>query len=278
MSAPFRPQSRRRRGVVEKALIYVGYAVIIIPLVVLLIWVFAGRWPWPELLPSTFSLRTVTSLFGASSKALPVLGSSVAISGVVALLSIAVSLPAARVLVLADFRGKRLLQYAVLLPVIVPATAFAMGVHLLFIPLKLNDSLVGVILIHVILCLPYTVRILTQVTEATGDRLESQARLLGASPWDTLIHITVPGAMPGIVSSACMAFIVSFSQYFVTLLIGGGRVVTYAMFMFPFINGGDRSMAAVYSAVFIVAAMLVFILFDRLTRRYYKLDNIVFYG
>jgi putative spermidine/putrescine transport system permease protein len=262
----------------SRAYLYVGYALVVIPIIVLTIWVFIGRWAWPDLIPQVFSLRAINELFGPHAKALNVLGSSILLSTVVALVAILVSLPAARVLALAQFPGKRFLQYAVLLPVIVPATAFAMGVHILFIPLGLSDTVVGVLLIHIILCLPYTVRILTEVTQATGDSLEMQAFTLGASNFKTFVEITIPTAMPGIVSSACMAFIVSFSQYFVTLLIGGGRVMTYALFMFPYISSGDRSIAAGYSVVFIISSMAVFIIFDQLARRYYHIEDVVFFG
>jgi putative spermidine/putrescine transport system permease protein len=271
----------RRRGggsVGGRVWLLAGAVVILLPLLLLVVWVFVGRWPWPELIPQTFSLRAPEELFDPQSKALSVLGSSVGLSVLVALVALAVSLPAARVLALARFRGKGLVQFAVLLPVIVPATAFAMGVHSLFIPLRLNDTLTGVIIVHTIVCLPYTVSILTQVAQATGDRLEAQARTLGASPLQALLHITIPTAMPGIISSACMAFIVSFSQYFVTLLIGGGRVMTYALFLFPYVHSGDRSMAAGYGLVFVLASLLVFVIFDRLTRRFYKLDAVTFYG
>jgi putative spermidine/putrescine transport system permease protein len=75
-----------------------------------------------------------------------------------------------------------------------------------------------------------------------------------------------------------MAFIVSFSQYFITMLIGGGRVVTFAMMLFPYVSSGDRTMAAAWSLVFVLASLLVFVLFDWLVRRYYKLDDVNFYG
>jgi putative spermidine/putrescine transport system permease protein len=207
-----------------------------------------------------------------------VLGSSMALSAVVAILAIAVSLPAARALTLRDFRGRKLLQFAVFLPVIVSSTAFAMGIHPLLVQLGVHDSLAGVLVVHVILCLPYTVKILCDVCAGTGERLEVQGRVLGASPARVFLHITFPMVAPGLVSSLCMAFIVSFSQYFVTMLVGGGRVVTFAMFLFPYISSGDRTMAAVYSLIFIAASLLVFLLFDWLVKRYYNIEDVTFYG
>jgi putative spermidine/putrescine transport system permease protein len=262
----------------SKGIIYFSYGAILFPLLILNIWCVAGIWSWPHLLPETLSLRAFEELFGGYSGALKILFSSVALSVLVALLAVVVSISAARAIVLYKFYGKNLLRFLVLMPVIVPATAFAMGIHILFMKIGLNDSLPGVILVHVILCLPYTVRIMTEVTEAVGDKLEVQARVLGASPFQAFINITLPVAMPGILSAVCMAFIISFSQYFVTLLIGGGSVVTYAMFMFPYIQSGDRTIASAYSVLFVLATLLVFILLNRLVKKHYDIEDVFFFS
>ncbi len=271
-----RAKSPRRR--LSKTVVYFSCFMVLFPLVILVIWSIAGIWRWPHLFPETYSTRALRELFGGYSGAIQVLISSILLSLSVALGAIAVSMPAARAIALRDFKGREFLKFVVLMPVIVPATAFAMGVHMLFIRVGLSDTVLGVMIAHIILCLPYTVRIMVEVTEATGDRLEAQARVLGASPLKTFLNITLPLAMPGIVSSACMAFIVSFSQYFVTLLIGGGTVTTYAMFMFPYIQSGNRSIAAAYSLLFVLATLAVFILFERLVKKYYDMDDGFFFS
>lgn len=260
-----------------KAIIYISCFLVLFPLLILLIWSFTGLWPWPHLFPETFSFRAINELFGGYSSALKVLVSSVILSAAVAFLAISVSIPAARAIVFYDFWGRDLVKFIVLMPVIVPATAFAMGIDVLFMRIGLSDTVAAVILVHIILCLPYTVRIMTEVTEATGDKLEVQARVLGASPFKAFTNITLPIALPGIISSACMAFIVSFSQYFITLLIGGGNVITYAMFMFPYIQSGDRTIASAYSVLFILSTLIVFLFLDRMVKRYYNIDDVFFF-
>jgi putative spermidine/putrescine transport system permease protein len=270
--------ARKQRHILMKALIYTSYFLVLFPILILLIWSFTGLWPWPYLLPETFSARALGEFFGGYSGALNVLGTSIVMSAVVALLAVAVSLSAARAIVLHDFVGRKLLEFMVLMPVIVPATAFAMGIDVLFMRVGLSDTVLGVILVHIILCLPYTVRIMTEVTEATGNKLETQARVLGASPIRVLTNITLPIAIPGIISSACMAFIISFSQYFVTLLIGGGNVVTYSVFMFPYIANSDRTIASAHGVLFILSTLIVFAILNRLVKRYYDIDNIFFFS
>ena len=61
----------------------------------------------------------------------------------------------------------------------VPVTVFAMGVQIVFIKMRLNNTITGVIIAHLICSLPYAVRLLTDGTQAVGMRLEEQARVLG---------------------------------------------------------------------------------------------------
>ena len=74
----------------------------------------------------------------------------------------------------------------------IPVTVLAMGLQVLFIKLGLNNTVTGVILIHLIASLPYAVRLLIDGTQAVGNRLEEQARVLGASAWKAFFHTTLP--------------------------------------------------------------------------------------
>ncbi|MTK10545.1 MAG: ABC transporter permease, partial [Clostridiaceae bacterium] len=103
-----------------KIIIYLSFFIVLFPLAILLVWSFTGIWPWPDLFPKSFSLRALWELFGGYSGAIKILFSSILISIAVALLSIAISIPAARAIVLYDFFGRSFLKFAVLMPVIVP--------------------------------------------------------------------------------------------------------------------------------------------------------------
>lgn len=264
--------------VLAKTIFYTAVFSVLLPLGILLIWSFAGSWPWPNLLPETLSARVWGEFFGGYSGALRVLFSSILISMAAALASILISIPAARAVAFYNFWGKDLIQFIILLPVIVPVTAFAMGIQILFIRLNLSDTVPGVIIVHIILCLPYTMKILTEVTKATGHKLESQARVLGATPFQTFRYVTLPLVVPGIIAAGSMAYIISFSQYFLTFLVGGGKVITFSMLMFPYIQSGDRTISSGYSILFIATSLLIFILFESLMKKYYQVKEVYFFN
>ena len=125
----------------------------------------------------------------------------------------------------------------------------------------------GVLLVHLVTALPYAIAILTDVTAAVGANLEEQAAVLGAGPLSAFRWATLPRLVPGILSSLSMAFTLSYSQYFSTLIVGGGRVRTLALVLVPYIQGGDRSLASVYAVAFTAWALAVFFLFECLIRR-----------
>ena len=251
------------------AVLYFAALCILVPLLILPVWIFFGRWQWPELFPSAFSLRALRMMLSDAGMA-EVLFSSVLLSACVAILATVTGIMAARAVVLHDFRGKKLVSFFSMLPMIVPSASFAMGVHVVFLRMGLGDTWTGLLLVHLIYSVPYTVSIMTDITAMAGDRLELQAQVLGVSPLRAFWHISLPVMMPGVLSSLSMAYIVSFSQYFLTLLIGGGRVRTLSVVMVPYIQSGDRTVASAYATLFIMTLMIVFGVMEFFARRKYE--------
>lgn len=236
---------------------------IIAPILILVLWAFVSKWPWPHLLPQEYSLRAVKELLMPHNQILSTLLSSMALSLTVGFLSALVALMTARALVYYDFWGKSFIESLSMAPLLVPASVFAMGIHIVFLRASLNDSLLGVLIVHLIYTLPYSVSLLLDMTQALGPEMEMQAYVLGASPFKAFTKISLPLLGPAIITSISMAYISSFSQYFLTLLIGGGRVKTFSNIMVPFIAKGDRSIGSAYGLVFILSTLVLLFLLDR---------------
>ena len=73
--------------------------------------------------------------------------------------------------------------------------------------------------------------------------------MLGAGPWQRLRHVTLPAVRPALVVSALFAFLISWSEYILTLLIGGGTVRTLPLLLFAAIGSSDLTAAAALSLV-----------------------------
>ena len=238
-----------KKGRLLKPVLWLTAACIILPAIVLLIWCFAARWPWPGILPESLSLRTVKELIFGSAKLPKLLLSSISLSFAVAAISTTIGIATARATELYEFRGKGLIRFFSLLPLLVPGTVLAIGAQIMLLKVA---------------SVPYCITIMTDVTAALGDKFEEQAATLGAGPFRAFFEVTLPNLMPGIMSSFSMGFIISYSQYFTTLIIGGGRINTISLVLVPYIQGGDRSLASVYAMAFTLSALGVFAMLELL--------------
>lgn len=261
-----------KKNILFSVVIYSAILLVLCPLIVLFLWCIAKRWPWPSIVPTEYNLRAII-YFIESNNSLTVLLYSIWLSFIVTVITLLISLPAARALGLYEFKGKGFFKLLVLSPLIISPVAVGIGIQVFFIRIGLANTFLGVVLVHLIPCLPYGIRILTNVFEILGESMESQARTLGASKIQTFFYVTLPLISPGLISAAALVFIVSFSQYFLTFIVGGGNVVTFSMIMFPFIQSGDRMIAACYSIVFIVSTLILLLIMEKKVKAYYSIEN-----
>jgi putative spermidine/putrescine transport system permease protein len=230
---------------------------VVFPFVPLLLWSFAEKWFYPSLLPEQFGMRAWTYVFNtAGSQILTTLSTSFSLAITTAIISLILGVPAGRALGLYEFPGKKTVMLFLLLPIIVPPLSVSMGLHFWFIKISLAESFFGVVLIHLTFCLPYTIYVLLGVFSDYNPDYEAQAQSLGASPFMILSRVTLPMILPGIIVAALFSFLLSWSQYLSTLIIGGGRLLTLPILLFSLMASGDRPVAAAVSIVFILPALL----------------------
>lgn len=240
----------------NSALILMVLAVAL-PFLPLVVWSFSQQWFYPNVLPNAWGVRAWKYVFGvAGTQIISALFHSMFIASITAFISLAIGIPAGRVLGLYHFRGKALVLVTLTLPIIVPPLSIAMGLHLWFIRLDLADSFVGVILVHLIISVPYTVFVLWGVFSNYNPDFEDQARSLGASSWKVIFRVMLPLTFPGIVVAGLFSFLLSWSQYLNTLIIGGGKMTTLPILLFSLMGSGDRPVASAVSIVFIVPAFV----------------------
>jgi putative spermidine/putrescine transport system permease protein len=263
-----RPHRRPQRLKLASALFLTLYLLfILVPLLVLLVRSFTNIWPWPEIIPELLSADAYGEIFGPRSQFPGVLAQTLVIAIATSFLAVLVATLAARALALYDFAGREVFRFGTILPFLIPQTVFAMGIQVLFLKVGLTSNMTGVIIAHSILALPYATAIMVDVTEAVGKRLEEQAQVLGANSPRMLLHVTLPSLLPGLMSAATLSYLISLGCYFVTLLIGGGKVNTVVMMIFPFLTSSDRTLGSAYVVVFLVASLAIFLLFELILKR-----------
>ena len=230
---------------------------VLLPFVVLVVWSFSTRWFYPQLWPDQWGVRAWQYIFGtAGTQIMAGLIQSMLVALVTAATSLVIGIPAGRALGLYEFRGKDFISVMLMLPVIVPPLCVAMGLHLWFLRLGLAETFIGVVLVHLTFCLPYSIFVMWGVFSNYNPDYEGQARSLGANPWKIIIRVMLPMTLPGIMVAGLFSFLLSWSQYLSTLIIGGGRITTLPILLFALMGSGDRPVAAAVSIVFVAPAFL----------------------
>lgn len=228
----------------------------VLPLVLLLMMSFSKVWRWPELFPQNWDLQAWQYVFSPNTNTWQILFTSLWIAMIVALINLFIALPAAEVLARRNFVGKLWVEGLLMAPLIVSPIVSMMGFHSLFIWFGWSDTLFGVVLAHLIPTFPYMLRCLMISYRTLGLQWEEQATMLSSSPRKRFMYVVLPHLLPGIVAGIGLSMLVSLSQYLVTFLIGGGQVMTISLVLFPYVNQGDSEIAAVYSVLFSVLALV----------------------
>jgi molybdate transport system permease protein len=182
-----------------------------------------------------------------------------------------------------QFWGKAMLDAVVHLPLVLPPVVTG---YLLLLLLGRNGTL-GAWLhdafgLHIaftrwaaalaaaVMGFPLMVRAVRLGVELVDRRLEQAARTLGASPWRVLLTVTLPLALPGILTGFVLAFARSLGEFGATITFAGNiagetRTLPLALFTFTQIPGGEAP--AVRLVVISVLLSLLALLFSEILAR-----------
>lgn len=223
----------------------------------------ADEWRAPALWPQRLGGRGFSVAFADGGGA----GAAVVNSLVVALACTALALvlawPAARVL--GERRLRRLGPVWLLLamPLLVPPFATGTGLTEWFIRLGLADSRSGLVVAHLVPVLPYVVLILAGGFGPRVRDLEDAARVHGAGHLRRLLLVTLPAVRPALAVAALLGFLVSWSQYGLSLAVGGGLPML-PLVLVPY-TSSDPQVAAALSLVFLAPAVVALLAAARAT-------------
>jgi len=129
--------------------------------------------------------------------------------------------------------------------------------QLCFVRIDLASTYLGVIVAHSVLAIPF---VLVNVSASLGGidpRVERAAASLGASPTTVFRRVTLPLALPGVVSGAAFAFATSLDEVVLTLFVAGPNQRTLARQMFSSIRENISPAIAAAAFLFIVGTVIV---------------------
>lgn len=230
---------------------------VLLGLVILAIWSFAGFWGFPDALPDGFTWRN-WERHGPGT--LEAFGTTALIACVAAFIALILTIGCLE----AEHRyGLRFGQRSVwllYLPLLVPQTAFLPGLQTLLLNVGADKGVLPVILAHLVFVLPYVFLSLADPYRAWDQRMGTIAAALRAGPDGVLWRVRLPMLLRPILTALAVGLAVSVGQYLPTLLIGGGRIETLTTEAVALASGGDRRAIGVYGLMQTGAALIPFAL------------------
>jgi multiple sugar transport system permease protein len=128
--------------------------------------------------------------------------------------SITLGAPAGYALARYEFKGKSAFRMLIMLTRAFPLPLLALPLTVYFIRMDIDDSLIGLALVHTMLALPFSVLITYSLFSGIPVELEEAAWVFGCNKLQAFNRVVLPLALPGMVASAVFAFIISWNEVF----------------------------------------------------------------
>ena len=114
---------------------------------------------------------------------------------------------------------RELITSILIAPMIIPLIISATGIFFFYSQIGITSSLLGIIIAHTALGIPFVVITVTATLAGFDSSLTRAAATLGATPWTTFRTVTLPIIAPGVASGGLFAFGTSFDEVVVVLFI-----------------------------------------------------------
>ncbi len=170
-----------------------------------------------------------------------------------------------------DFMFKGLLNTVLMSPLIIPNFTIGLGLLILSTAASLPRSIWLVIAVHVVIVLPFVVRSVYVSLKNFERRYEQAAESLGGTPLHVLLTITLPLLLPGLISGALFAAILSFNEFTASLYVVNQRTQTLPVAMYNYVREYADPTLAALSVIYVaaVAAMLL------LVHKFFRLEKVL---
>ena len=156
-----------------------------------------------------------------------------------------------------EFSFAQLIRSVLIIPLIVPVIIVAIGVFYLYARLNLVNTLLGLVLAHSVLAIPFVMVVMSAGFKRFDVNQELVARSLGASRLRAFMTVTLPQLRPSVMSAALFAFITSFDEVVVALFISRGPSSTLTRKMFTSLRDQVSPAIAAISTLLILVTIVL---------------------
>jgi putative spermidine/putrescine transport system permease protein len=250
-------------AIIVLLIITLAIALLVVPVLMTFVASFDARnfmGPFP---PAHLSLRWYVKLLH-NSRYLAGLITTLMVTFPAALIATVIGVATALALDKGSFPGKEAIAGLFLSPVIVPGVVIGFSLLLFLAMLGIGDGLTRLLLGHVLISIPYTVR--TTLSGLVGIRrsYNEAALVLGANEWQSFWTVTFPLAKTGIISGFLIAVAFSLDDVAVSAFLGDSTHYTFAISLLSDMRANFDLTTAAASVLLIGFTVLLVFVIDRL--------------
>lgn len=244
-----------------KIVVFVLFAFLLAPVLLVIPISFSGE----QILsfpPASWSVRWYVAL-AQNAAMISAFWTSLMLGTIVTILSLAAAIPAAYVIVRMRTRGSEFLYNLFTAPLLLPTIVLGLAILIVFASAGFLGSFWGLVIGHLVITLPYALRVLATTLGNISLACEEAASTLGGRPITVFRRVTLPMMAPGIVAATALCFLVSFDEVVITLFLTGPRLSTLPVALFHHVESRADPLVASVSVLLILLTLAVVMIVDR---------------
>ena len=178
-------------------------------------------------------------------------------------IAVLISVPAALAIARYRFPGRETMTTLFMSPLMIPHLVLGIAFLRFFTQIGLGGTFMGLVLAHIVIVLPFALRLTLASAVGLDRSIEHAAVSLGASDATVLRRVTLPLVLPGLISGWALAFINSFDEVTTTVFIAAPATVTMPVRMFLYIQDNIDPLVTSVSACVIAITVVALLVLDR---------------
>jgi spermidine/putrescine transport system permease protein len=157
------------------------------------------------------------------------------------------------------FRGARIIETLVAIPMVIPEILMGISLLVFFALATIPLGFATVIIGHVTFSFPFVLVAVQARLHGLDPAMEEAALDLGATRWQAFWRVILPALQPAIIAGGLMAFTLSWDELIVTFFTTSAASATLPIRVFGMAKVGLNPMLNALSTLFVVATAAVVI-------------------
>jgi len=185
---------------------------------------------------------------------------SLGVACLTAILAVIIGTLASMAVTRMNFKYKKAFMALMVAPMVIPVVIIGIALYNFYAPLRLNNTIVGLVLSHTLLAIPIVFITLTAGLKGVDSNIELAAAGLGSKPIGVFFKIILPQIKTSMLSACLFAFITSLDEITVTIFLSGTNTKTLPIAMWESMRNNITPTIAAVSTILIFGTVISFLL------------------